>query len=289
MPHSPTKPSAAPLAWPGRIGLGTWKMGEERAAEAREVAAVRHALEVGYRIVDTAEMYADGGAERVVGRALKAFGAARRPELVLVSKVLPENASRHGTIRACEASIRRMGCEYLDLYLLHWRGQHPFTATLEGFGELLRRGLIRHFGVSNLDVEELGEWLRAEQEVGLGATVRCNQVYYCVASRDIEFDLLPWQRRRAISTMAYSPLQCGDLANQRALAAIGRGRGVTASQVALAWCVRDADVIAIPKSIRPARIEENLAAAGLRLSADELRQIDATFPPPRTKRPLAMV
>jgi diketogulonate reductase-like aldo/keto reductase len=289
MPHSPTKPPAAPLAWPGRIGLGTWKMGEERAAEAREVAAVRHALEVGYRILDTAEMYADGGAERVVGRALKAFGAVRRPELFLVSKVLPENASRRGTIQACEASIRRMGCEYLDLYLLHWRGQHPFVETLEGFGELLRRGLIRHFGVSNLDVEDLEEWLRAEQAVGLGATVRCNQVYYCVASRDIEFALLPWQRQRAISTMAYSPLQCGDLANQRALAAIGHGRGVTASQVALAWCMRHADVIAIPKSTQPARIDENLAAAGLRLSADELAQIDRSFPPPRAKRPLAMV
>ena len=273
----------------GPIGLGTWKMGTDAATQTREIAAITHALEIGYRLIDTAEMYGDGGAESAIGQALQRFGGARRPELFVVSKVLPDNASRSGTVRACEASIRRMGCDYLDLYLLHWRGPHRFTETLEGFGELLSRGLIRHFGVSNLDVDELHEWSQAEQSVGLTATVECNQVYYCAAARGIEFDLLPWQRERGIWTMAYSPLQSGELADHPTLTKIGRDRGASAAQVALAWCVRDPDVVAIPKSVVPQRIEQNLAAAGLQLTASELAQIDRAFPPPRAKRALAMV
>lgn len=281
-------PTNAP-GLPARIGLGTWKMGEVRGAQKREIAAITHALDVGYRIIDTAEMYGDGGAERVVGQALEAFGAARRPEVFLVSKVLPGNASRSGTVLACEASIRRMGCAYLDLYLLHWRGEHRFTETLEGFGELLRRGLIRQFGVSNLDVDDMQEWLEAEKAVGLEASTQCNQLYYCVSTRGIEFDLLPWQRERGIRTMAYSPLQSGDLADNPTLVQVGRARGATASQIALAWCVRHPDVVAIPKSINPQRIEQNLEAAKLQLTASELAQIDRAFPPPGAKRALAMV
>jgi diketogulonate reductase-like aldo/keto reductase len=274
---------------PGRIGLGTWKMGSGGRAPQREVDAVAYALEAGYRSVDTAEMYGDGGAERVVGRALEAFGRARRSELFLVSKVLPQNASRSGTVAACEASIRRLGCGYLDLYLLHWRGAHPFAGTLEGFGELLRRGLIRAFGVSNFDVDDLEEWLGAERAVGLTDSVRCNQVYYSAGSRGIEFDLLPWQRERGIWTMAYSPLECGALAAHPTLADIGRARGVTASQVALAWCVRQPEVMAIPKSVHRERLEQNLAAGALELTARELAAIDRAFPPPAGKSALAMV
>jgi diketogulonate reductase-like aldo/keto reductase len=275
--------------FPGRIGLGTWQMGACAAERQREIAAVKHALDIGYRLLDTAEMYADGGAERIIGSALKAFGAARRAELYIVSKVLPGNASRSGSARACEASIERMGCDYLDLYLLHWPGPHRFSETLHGFDDLMQRGLIRHFGVSNLDLDELQRWLQAEKSLGLAATARCNQLYYCAEARGIEFELLPFQRAHAIATMAYSPLGRGSLARHALLAQLGRARRVSAAQIALAWCLREPDVIVIPKSVDPARIEQNLRAAELQLSTAELRQIDQAFPPPSSKRPLEMV
>jgi diketogulonate reductase-like aldo/keto reductase len=271
------------------MGLGTWRMGSSAATRQREVAAVTHALAIGYRLLDTAEMYADGGAERIIGSALKGFGAARRAELTIVSKVLPVNASRAGTVRACEASIRRMGCEYLDVFLLHWLGSHPFTDTLKGFGELLERQLIRHFGVSNLDVSDMEHWLQAQRSVGLKCSVQCNQVYYSVQGRGIEYDLLPWQRERGIKTMAYSPLGQGALSEHPLLREIGQQRGASAAQVALAWCVRESDVVAIPKSIDPKRIEDNFDAAQIRLTAAELERIDAAFPAPRSKQPLEML
>jgi diketogulonate reductase-like aldo/keto reductase len=280
--------SGETLHFPGRIGLGTWKMGASRASRQSEIAAVSQALELGYRLFDTAEMYAEGGAERILGSALQAFGAARRDELCIVSKVLPDNASRSGTIRACEASLARLGCQYLDLYLLHWRGAHPFTETLAGFENLLRRGMIRHFGVSNLDVGELEAWLQAEQTLQLTASVRCNQLYYSCETRGIEFALLPWQRAHGIATMAYSPLGQGALAEHPVLQRIGRARGASAAQVALAWLLREPDVVAIPKSVQPRRIEENLGAAQLRLGAEELAQIEQAFPAPRVKRRLEM-
>lgn len=280
-------PAASTLAFPSRIGLGTWRMGETRSAHQREVAAVTHALSVGYRLIDTAEMYGDGGAERVVGEAISAFGIARRPELFLVSKVLPQNASRKGTIRACEASIQRMGCEYLDLYLLHWRGRYPFAETIEAFAELTERRLVRHFGVSNLDVEDLSEWLVTEKSFDLPCKTQCNQVYYCLEERGSEFELLPWQRERGIWTMAYSPLGSGVLADHPLLRRIGQRQRATAAQIALAWCVREPGVVAIPKSAEPRRIEENFRAVELRLSEAELAELDAAFPPPRAKRPLA--
>ncbi len=282
MPHD-----SEPLRFPGRIGLGTWKMGGSRSARARETGAVAHALEAGYRLIDTAEMYADGGAERIIGSALRNFGTARRAELFIVSKVLPSNASRHGTVRACERSIERMGCEYLDLYLLHWRGTHSFDETLHGFEELRRRGLIRHFGVSNLDLDDLEDWRRAESAFGPGEGVRCNQLYYSLQTRGIEYDLLPWQRRHGISTMAYSPLGQGSLAAHPELARIGRERGFSAAQVALAWAVREPDVVAIPKSVDPGRIDENLHAAQVRLSPPELSELERLFPAPGSRQPLA--
>ena len=277
------------LRFPGRIGLGTWEMGVHAGQRTREIAAVKHALDVGYRLLDTAEMYADGGAERFIGGALQAFGIARRAELCIVSKVLPGNASRNGTARACEASIERMGCDYLDLYLLHWPGRHAFADTLRGFHDLVQRGLIRHFGVSNLDLDDLQRWLQAQERLGQGPGAQCNQLYYCIEARGIEFELLPFQRARAISTMAYSPLGRGSLARAPLLQQIGRERGVSAARVALAWCLREPDVVAIPKSVDLVRIEDNLRAAELRLSLAELQRIDEAFPPASSKQPLEMI
>jgi diketogulonate reductase-like aldo/keto reductase len=277
------------LRFPGRIGLGTWEMGVDAGQREHEIAAVKHALDVGYRLLDTAEMYADGGAERIIGSALQAFGAQRRAELCIVSKVLPGNASRSGTARACEASIERMGCDYLDLYLLHWPGRHPLIETLRGFHDLMQRGLIRHFGVSNFDVDELQRWLQAQQRLGQPAAAQCNQLYYCIAARGIEFQLLPWQRAHGIATMAYSPLGRGSLTRQPLLQQLGRERQVSAAQIALAWCLREPDVVVIPKSVDMARIEDNLRAAELRLSGAELERIDAAFPPPDSPRPLEMI
>lgn len=272
------------LRFPGRLGLGTWKMGESRSAHAREVVAVTRALEVGYRLFDTAEMYADGAAERILGEALRSFGAAQRSRLCIVSKVLPENASRTGTVRACEASIERIGCDYLDLYLLHWRGSHPFAETLRGFDELLRRGLIRAFGVSNFDVDDLAGWLEDEKRVGVTGSTHCNQLDYSLDTRQIEAQLLAWQRARDIQTMAYSPLGRGALTRHPLLLQLARARGTSAAQIALAWCLREPDVVAIPKSADPKRVEENWQADGLQLSSDELEQLDRAFPPPRSRR-----
>ncbi len=253
-------------------------MGEVASQRDQEIAAVQHALDVGYRLIDTAEKYADGGAERIIGGALKAFGPARRAELFIVSKVVPEHASREGIVRACEGSIERMGCHYLDLYLLHWRGSQPFVETLRGFNELLRRGLIRFVGVSNFGVDDLRQWLEVERQVGLPAPTRCNQVRYSADARGIEYELLPWQRERAIQTMAYSPLGGGALTTNAVLSRLGHERGVSASQIALAWCLREPDVVAVAKSSTPRRIDDNLHAAQLRLEPGELRQIDQAFP-----------
>ena len=266
------------LHFPGRIGLGTSEMGASPAERNREIGAVTHALEIGYRLLDTAEMYADGGAERIIGDAIKAFGAARRSELFIVSKFVAENASRSGIARACEASIERMGCDYIDLYLLHWPGQHPFNETIQGFNDLLQRGLIRHSGVSNLGVNDLQKWLKAEKSLGLTGTAPCNQLPYSADARGIEPIILPWQRAHGIQTMAYSPLGRGVLPRHPLLVRLGRELGVSAAQVALAWCIREPDIVAIPKSADPRRIEENLRATELQLSPENLRQIDQAFP-----------
>jgi diketogulonate reductase-like aldo/keto reductase len=281
--------TANSLQFPDRIGLGTWQMGGSSTRRAHEIAAVRHALEVGYRVIDTAEMYADGGAERIIGAALDGVGAARRAELFIVSKVMPDNASRRGTVRACEASIHRMGCDYLDLYLLHWPGKHPYSATLEGMAELHRRGLVRHVGVSNFDVEQLQGWLQAEAAAGANTRTQCNQLYYCAEARGIEYQQLPWQREHGVQTMAYSPLGRGALAHHATLERIAQARGATAAQVALAWCLRVPEVMAIPKSSDPQRIEQNFAAASLQLDAAELQQIEQSFPAPRRRQPLQTV
>jgi len=275
------------------IGLGTWQMGERSSAAASEVAAILHALERGVRLIDTAEMYADGESERRVGEALKAWGRTRRDELTLVTKVLPHNASLEGTVRACEDSLKRLGVDYVDVYLLHWQGSHPFEQTLEAFAALRDRGLIRHWGVSNFDVAPLKRWRETEIRMGLSTVgeLACatNQVYYSLLARGPEFDLLPAMQEQQMPLMAYTPLGSGSLARDKRLAALAATLGMTAAQLALAWVVRSGQVVAIPKSSKMARIDENLAAGDVVLDEETLRQIDALFPPPSRKLSLAMV
>lgn len=264
------------------LGQGTWKMGERRERFADEVAALRLGIELGMTLIDTAEMYASGGAEEVVGAAIK----GQRDKVFLVSKVLPSNGRRDATIRACEASLRRLGTERIDLYLLHWRGGVPLDETIDAFETLKAAGKIGDWGVSNFDVDDLEELMALPPT---GKSVAANQVLYHPGSRGIDFDLLPWQRRRGIPVMAYSPLGEGDLANDPRLQAVARRHGVTAAQVALAWTLRDGGVISIPKASKPDHVRANRAASDIRLTAEDLADIDATFPPPRRKLPLAMI
>ncbi|MGY4827335.1 aldo/keto reductase [Sphaerotilaceae bacterium SBD11-9] len=269
------------------LGLGTWRMGESAATRSAEIAAVRHALDLGYRLIDTAEMYGEGGAETVIGLALAEAlraGRVRRDELVVVSKVYPHNASRRGVPAACERSLRRLGLDCIDLYLLHWRGTHPLAETVEAFDALVQAGQIGRWGVSNFDTDDMHE-LDA-----LGAADRCtaNQVYFSASERGAQFSLLPWLRERHIPLMAYSPIDQGSLAGDDTLAQIGAARGLTAAQVALAWVLAQPGVVAIPKAVKPQHLSDNLAAAGVALTAAELKQIDARFPPPRRKTSLSM-
>jgi diketogulonate reductase-like aldo/keto reductase len=270
------------------LGLGTWHMGESARARSAEVAAVRLALQIGYRMIDSAEMYGDGGAEEVVGQAVAEAlrsGELRREELFVVSKVLPHNASRSGTVAACERSLKRLKLDHIDLYLLHWRGPHAFGDTVAAFETLKQQGRIRHWGVSNLDVDDMEELIAVPN----GAHCAANQVYCALSERGVEYELLPWLRERRVACMAYCPLGQGSLANDATLQAIGRRHGVTATQVALAWLLAQPGVMPIPKAAREAHLRENFAAADLRLSADDHAELDRRFPPPRRKKPLAMV
>jgi diketogulonate reductase-like aldo/keto reductase len=263
------------------IGMGTWRMGESRNRRAAEVAALRHALDRGARLIDTAEMYGDGGAEEVVGEAI----AGLRDEVFVVSKVYPHNAGRRGAIDACERSLARLRTDRIDLYLLHWRGSIPLAQTVEAFEQLRADGKIRHWGVSNFDVGDMRE-LAAHPA---GGRCAANQVYYSASRRGIEHDLVPWLREHALALMAYCPLDEGALARDATLAAIGKTHGASAAQVAIAWLLSRPGVIAIPKAARAEHVDANLAAAELVLSAEDLARIDRHFPPPRGKQPLKIV
>jgi diketogulonate reductase-like aldo/keto reductase len=263
------------------LGQGTWKMGESVRERQAEVAALRRGIERGMTLIDTAEMYADGGSEEVVGEAI----AGRREQVFVVSKVLPSNASTAGTVAACERSLRRLGCDVIDLYLLHWRGPHPLRATVDGFEQLRHRGLIGDWGVSNFDVDDMEEL----SAVPAGAGCATNQIYYALAQRGPEFALLPWLAARSMPAMAYSPLDEGRLVAHPSLAPIAARLGATPAQVALAWLLSRPGVVAIPKSASIARVEQNVAACALELGGDELAALDAAFPPPRRKARLAMI
>ncbi len=268
------------------IGQGTWYMGEDPARRRQEVAALQRGIDLGLTLIDTAEMYAEGGAEKVVGEAIR----GRRDEVYLVSKVYPWNAGGQKAQAACEASLKRLGTDYLDLYLLHWRGNIPFEDTIAAMESLMAQGKIGRWGVSNLDVDDMQTlWtLKGGQECAT------NQVLYHLGSRGIEYDLLPWCAERHMPVMAYCPLaQAGrlrdDLMNNVVVNTLAQEKGVTAAQVLLAWVIRRPGVLAIPKASDIKHVEENAAALEVKLTAQDIEKLDGAYPPPNRKMPLDVV
>ncbi len=263
------------------LGQGTWGMAEDRRRRSEEIASLRRGIDLGMTLIDTAEMYADGAAEELVGEAV----AGRRDEVVLVSKVMPENAGRSGAVAACDASLRRLRTDRIDLYLLHWRGRIPLAETLEAFAHLQAAGKIRHWGVSNLDVDDLEDLAAAAG----GAPPATNQILYNLTRRGVEFDLLPWCAERGIPVMAYSPVEQGRLLARPELRRLAALEGITPAQLALAFVLARPNVIAIPKAGSIAHLEENHAARAIALSPETAAGLDALFPPPGRKRPLEML
>lgn len=262
------------------MGLGTWRMGEDARAAAAELRTLREALDRGISLIDTAEIYGQGGSEHLVGEALRGHA---REAVFLVSKVAPSHASFEGTKRACAGSLKRLGTEYLDLYLLHWRGGVPIAETIEAFEALRAEGKIRAWGVSNFDVPDM-------EDMPQGAQCAANQVLYNPSARGIEFDLLPFCQSRSIPIMAYTPLgQSGQVLSNPAITAVAARHGATPGQVALAWGLRHPGIVTIPKTARIERVEENLGALGLTLDTEDLAEIDRAFPAPRRKRGLEMI
>src|ERR1700738_4768362 len=263
------------------LGQGTWHMGEDRRRAAEEASAVRLGIELGMTLIDTAEMYGGGGAEEMVARAAEGV----RDDLFIVSKVYPHNASRTGVVAACERSLKRLGTDRIDLYLLHWRGSIPFGETLDGFEQLARDGKIRYHGVSNFDQNDMAEWVALKG----GATVAADQVLYNLMRRGPEWDLVPWCRERNIAIMAYTPLGQGSMLGNSALAEIARRSGTTPAQIALAWLLRQEGTIVIPKASRPEHVRENRGALDVRLTTEDLSALDRAFPPPKGKSSLGML
>ena len=263
------------------LGMGTWMIGEDAATRAEEIACLQHGIDLGMALIDTAEMYGEGASEKLVGEAIR----GRRERVFLVSKVYPHNAGRKAAQAACERSLRRLGIECLDLYLLHWRGSEPFAETIEAFETLKAQGKIRHWGVSNLDTEDLQEWV----DTPGGAAVAVDQVLYNLTRRGIEWDLLPWCQKRRIPVMAYSPIEQARLLRHSGLCELAGRLGMTPAQVALAWLLQRDAVIAIPKASTRQHLEENFAALRFSLEADVVAELDRLFPPPRRATPLAML
>jgi len=263
------------------LGQGTWMMGEHASRAPHEVSSLRAGIDLGMTLIDTAEMYAEGGAERIVAEAV----GSRRGEVFLVSKVYPWNASRRGTLDACRRSLDRLATGRIDLYLLHWRGEHPLAETVAAFEQLKSEGLIGAWGVSNFDTGDMEELI----SVPGGENVAANQILYNLTRRGPEYDLIPWCRARGIPIMAYSPIEQGGLAANAGLIHLAKAYQATAAQIALAFLLRQGNVIAIPKSANRHRVEENRHSAELRLTEDDWRSIDRLFPPPKRKAPLAMI
>ncbi len=263
------------------LGLGTWRMGESPSRKDAEIAAIRLGLELGIRLVDTAEMYGEGGAEVVVGEAIR----GRRDEVFLVSKVLPHHASYEGTIAACEGSLARLATDRLDLYLLHWPGSHPLERTFEAFERLRKEEKILHWGVSNFDHGEM----EAAAALPGGERIAANQVLYNLERRGIERRLLPWCAARGIPVMAYSPLEQGRLRRTAALAGVAERHRATAEQVALAWTMRHEWVVSIPKATNPEHVRQNVAAADVVFTDEDLDDLDRAYPVPATDLPLEML
>jgi diketogulonate reductase-like aldo/keto reductase len=263
------------------LGQGTWNIGDSRARRAQEIATLRRGIDLGLTLIDTAEMYGDGRSEQLVAEAI----AGRRDEVFLVSKVLPSNASRRGTLAACERSLKNLATDRIDLYLLHWRGGVPFAETLEALMSLQRAGKIRHYGVSNLDLAEMKEWWKTPG----GEATAANQLLYNLSRRGIEWDLLPWLTERRVPVMAYSPLEQARLFKNAKFAALAKQSGITPAQLALAWLLARDNVMVIPKCSSVARVEENAAAREITLTAAQLAELDNVFPPPTGPRALEML
>jgi diketogulonate reductase-like aldo/keto reductase len=263
------------------LGQGTWHFAEERARRGQEIGALQLGLELGMSVIDTAEMYANGAAEELVGEAIR----DRRDEAFVVSKVSPHHATHDGAIAACERSLRRLNTDQLDLYLLHWRGPIPLDETLSGFRALAARGLIRHWGVSNFGITDMAELLIVES----GEDVATDEVLYNLMRRGIEYDLLPWCKSRQIPVMAYSPIEQGRLLGHPVLGAIAREHDATPAQIALAWVLDHEGVVTIPRAATLEHVEQNRAAVDLQLTAHDNFRLNDAFPPPRGPRPLEMI
>jgi diketogulonate reductase-like aldo/keto reductase len=263
------------------LGQGTWYLGENPAKRGAEIGALRLGLDLGLTVVDTAEMYGQGAAELLVGEAL----AGRRDEVFLVDKVLPNHATRAGTIRACQQSLARLGTDRIDLYLLHWRSNIPLVETLAGFADLIDAGAIRYWGVSNFDIDDMIELVN----VPGGPTVSTDQILYNLTRRGPEYDLIPWLHENRVPVMAYSPVEQGRLLREPALVAIARQHDATPAQIALAWVLRNDGVNTTPRSGNPEHVRENAAALEIRLTAEDLGALDRVFPPPRHPMPLEVL
>ncbi len=253
------------------LGQGTWNIGDSRATRADEIATLSRGIDLGLTLIDTAEMYGGGRSEQLIAEAI----AGRRDEVFIVSKVLPNNASRSGTVAACERSLKNLKTDRIDLYLLHWHGSVPFGETLEALMALQRAGKIRYYGVSNLDLTEMKEWWKTPG----GDACATNQLLYNLSRRGIEWDLLPWLRERRVPVMAYSPLEQARLFKNAKFVALAKASGITPAQLALAWLLAKDDMIVIPKCSSPARVEENAAAREIQLTAAQLAELDKIFPP----------
>lgn len=262
------------------FGLGTWRMGESGKRHAVELDALKYGLDLGYPMIDTAEMYGEGRAEEIVGDALQ----GRTSPPFIVSKVYPHNATRSGTVAACERSLKRMRIDRIDLYLLHWRGGVRLEETFEAFHRLRDAGKIADFGVSNFDLDDMEDAARLDKDLN-----GSNQVLYCLSRRGPEFDLLPWMRKRSIPLMAYSPLDQGGLLRKASLKKLADEVGCTPAQLALAWLLAQPGVVTIPKSASRDRVKENFGALDVKLSPQILAELDRAFPPPKGKQPLEML
>ncbi|MFD1743903.1 aldo/keto reductase [Rhizobium helianthi] len=276
----PTVTFASGITVPA-IGIGTWKMGEDAANVANEIRSIQAAIDLGIRVVDTAEMYADGASEKIVGAAIE----GRRDEVFLVSKVYPWNASVSGVQQACERSLTRLGTEQIDLYLLHWRGDIALEETVAGMETLRERGLIKSWGVSNFDVEDMQELLA----IPGGENCAANQVLYNADRRGIEFDLLPWHQQHAMPLMAYSPLGQGELLRHPEVIRLAKAYQASPAQVALAFVLERDNVLAIPKTAKPERVAELLATLDLDITDEDWAEFDRAFTPPSRKVPLETI
>jgi diketogulonate reductase-like aldo/keto reductase len=263
------------------LGQGTWGFGERGKERAKEVAALRAGIDLGLTLIDTAEMYGEGGAEEIVGEAI----AGRRDEVFLVSKVYPHNASRKGAIAACERSLKRLGSDRIDVYLLHWRGGEKLVDTIAAFETLRRDGKIGSYGVSNFDTDDMEELWR----IPGGSAVTTNQVLYNLTRRGAEWDLLPWCREHGVPIMAYSPIEQARMLGNSELKKLAEMRAIAPAQLALAWLLHQDGVVAIPKAGRLDHLRENAAALEIKLSKDDLAALDRAFPPPKKKRSLEML